>query len=232
MSATRRRLAVTALCAFGLVAAAAVAACQPGGTAPGAAGGGAGKALSKHEQASDLPMGSKDAKVVLVEYASITCPHCANFHTQVLPAVKTKYVDTGKVRYVFREFPTSPLEMAQAGHLIARCAGPDKRDGVIDTMMRQQEDLFRQAQGPNGLRQAFMTIARSAGMSDQAFEACLKNEELLKLLVEVRASGIEKGVEGTPTLFINGEKYAAPAGREINAEDMTKALDAALAKAG
>jgi protein-disulfide isomerase len=206
-----------------------LSACQQGGKGAATGGGGG---LSKFEAATDIPMGSKDAKVVLVEYASITCPHCASFHNDVLPAIKAKYIDPGKVRYVFREFPTPPVELAMAGHLIARCAGNDKRDTIIGTLMRQQQDMVTQAQGPTGSRQFFLTIAASAGMSESAFEACLKNEALLKTLADVREAGIEAGVQGTPTLFINGEKFEGPAGREMGPEDLNKALDVALAKAG
>jgi protein-disulfide isomerase len=195
------------------------------------AGGGAG-ALSKYEVASDISQGSKDAKVVVVEYASVTCPHCANFHNNVLPAIKEKYIKTGKVRYVFREFPTPPVELAMAGHAIARCAGGDKRDLVISTIMRQQPDLFAQAQGPTGAEQYFKTLASSVGMNDDQFKACLSNEEVLKTLVDVREGGVKAGITGTPTLFINGEKYAGPAGREIETKDIIPVLDAAIAKAG
>jgi protein-disulfide isomerase len=192
---------------------------------------GSGKAASKFETVTDFPVGSKEAKVVMVEYASITCPHCANFHMTVLPTIKEKYITPGKVRYVFREFPTPPTELAMAGHLVARCAGGDKRDQVIDTLMRQQGDLVTQAQGPTGAKQAFLNIALSVGMNESQFDACMKNEEQLKTLVDVRDGGIEAGVTGTPTIFINGEKFEGPAGREATPEDISKALDAALAKA-
>ena len=206
----------------------ALASCNQSG---GAAGGG-GSALSKHEAASDMPMGSKDAKVVLVEYASVTCGHCANFHANVLPIIKEKFITPGKVRYVFREFPTTPVELAMAGHLLARCAGGEKRDLVISTIMRQQQEMVTQAQGPTGAEQYFKTLAASVGMSDGQFDACLKNETLLKTLAEVREGGIGAGVTGTPTIFINGVKFEAPGGREMEPSDLVKALDAALVKAG
>jgi protein-disulfide isomerase len=219
-----RTLAMMGL-AGGLIA---LAACNQGGNTAG----GGGSALSKYEAATDIPMGSKDAKVVMVEYASVTCPHCANFHNNVLPVLKEKYITPGKVRYVFREFPTPPVELAMAGHLIARCAGGEKRDAVISTIMRQQMEMVTQAQGPTGAEQYFKTLAASVGMSDGQFNECLKNEALLKTLADVREGGIKAGVAGTPTIFINGEKFEGPGGREMEAGDLTKALDAALAKAG
>jgi protein-disulfide isomerase len=220
MAFSRRHIAIAAA----LVASLGLAACNNGG---GAAGGG-----SPYELATDLPMGSKDAKVVLVEYASITCPHCANFHNNVLPTIKEKYVDTGKVRYVFREFPTAPVVIASAGHLLRRCVAADKRDGVLDALMRGQQEIFVAAQGPGGVKPAMLQIAAAAGMNEQEFDACMNNRELLKVLADVRQSGIDAGVQGTPALFINGEPFAAPAGREIEAKDLEPVLDAALAKAG
>lgn len=216
---------------LGLAAASAVMAtallvsgCNSGGVAGG------GKPASTLEVESDLPMGSKDAKVVLVEYASVTCPHCANFHKEVLPVIKQKYVDTGKVRYIFREFPTPPFELATAGHLMARCAGVDKRNQIIDALMRGQTDWITQASGPLGAKQALLNIAASAGMSEAEFDTCMANEKLLKTLVDIRDGGIKAGVEGTPTLFINGERFEAPTGREMTADDVSKGVDAALAK--
>jgi protein-disulfide isomerase len=211
--------------AAGLLAA---ASCNPASNS-GAGGGGG---LSKYETATDIPLGSKEAKIVMVEYASITCPHCANFHNNVLPTLKEKYITPGKVRYVFREFPTPPVELAMAGHLIARCAGADKRDLVISTIMRQQQDMVTQAQGPTGAEQYFKTLAASVGMSEGQFNACLKNEDLLKTLADVREGGLKAGVTGTPTIFINGTKFEGPGGREMEASDLEKALDAALTKAG
>lgn len=215
-------VAKTAVIATALI----LSACSPGGG--GASGGVPGSAL---ENATDFPVGSKDAKVVMIEYASVTCPHCANFHTQVLPTIKEKYISTGKVRYVFREFPTEPVQLATAGHLLARCAGGEKRDQIIDALMRGQRELFAQAQGPTGAEQALLNIAVSAGMDKAKFDACMANQDILKDLVDIREGGVKAGVQGTPTIFINGEKFEGPTTREMTVDDVTKALDAALAKA-
>ncbi len=205
-----------------------LAACKPGG---GASGGG-GSALSKYEAATDFPMGSKTAKVVVVEYASVTCPHCANFHKNVLPALKEKYVTPGKVRYVFREYPTAPALLATAGHALARCAGGDKRDEIIATIMRQQMEMVTQAQGPTGSEQYFVTLGASVGMNADAVKACFSNEAVLKILADVKDGADKAGVTGTPAIFINGEKFDGPIGREMEAGDLDKTLDAALVKAG
>jgi len=217
---------------FGLVAktalvAAVLALSACGPSTGGKSGGAPGSTL---EATSDFPVGSKDAKVVMVEYASITCPHCANFHTTVLPVLKEKYITPGKVRYIFREFPTPPIELATAGHLLARCAGADKRDQIIDALMRGQMELVTQAQGPSGAKQALLNVAVSAGMNETQFDACMANQDILKTLVEVQEGGVQAGVQGTPTIFINGERFEGPATREMTADDVSKALDAALAK--
>lgn len=203
----------------------ALSACSP--SSGGKSGGAPGSAL---ETAADFPMGSKDAKVVMIEYASITCPHCANLHINVLPSIKEKYITPGKVRYVFREFPTPPVELATAGHLLARCAGGEKRDQVIDALMRGQMDLATQAQGPSGAKQALLNVAVSVGMNEAQFDACMANQDQLKILVDVQEGGVKAGVQGTPTIFINGEKFEGPGAREMTADDISKALDAALAK--
>ena len=135
------------------------------------------------------------------------------------------------MRYVFREFPTEPVQLATAGHLLARCAGGEKRDQIIDALMRGQRELFAQAQGPTGAEQALLNIAVSAGMDKAKYDACMANQDILKDLVDIREGGVKAGVQGTPTIFINGEKFEGPATREMTVDDVTKALDAALAKA-
>lgn len=202
----------------------------------GACGGGAGGATggsSSYELPSDVPVGSKDAKVVLVEYASITCPHCAAFNNTVKPQLKAEYIDTGLVRFVFREFPTAPVELAMAGHMLAFCAGPERRDAMLDTLFRQQMEIFQQAQGPGGTRSALLPVAAAAGISEADFDACMQNEDVLKRMRDVYKHGNEVDrVTGTPTLLINGQKFEAPAGREITFADLKPALDAALTTAG
>lgn len=187
--------------------------------------------LSKYEIATDLPEGSKDAKVVMVEYASVTCPHCARFGKNVMPEVRKNYIQTGKVRYVFREFPTAPVELASAGHLLGRCVDPSKRQAIIDTLMDQQENIYQQAQGPAGAKQAFVDIAKSAGMSEAQFDDCMKDSAKLKMLADIRQYALDHDkVTGTPTVFINGKEVQSPVGREYNFDDIKNAVEAELAK--
>jgi protein-disulfide isomerase len=148
----------------------------------------------------DKTIGNDKAPVTIIEYASVTCPHCAVFHKEVYPALKTKYIDTGKVRLVFREFPTSPANAAIAGFMLARCSG-DKYFPLVDAMFEQQQTWV------GNPYQGLLNIARQAGITQDAFETCLKDRKLAGDITDVARRGVEKfGVESTPTFFINGVK--------------------------
>ncbi len=189
------------------------------------------KGLSEYEIAADIPIGSKDAKVVLVEYASIACPHCATFQKDIVPTIMEKYVKTNKIRYVFREYPTGNVQLASAGHLLLRCNAPEKREALLNTLFEQQMEIFNAAQSAAGPKQALLNIAKSAGMSEADFDKCMENSELLQTLVDLRNYGNETDkISGTPTVFVNGKLVEQPVGSEYKVEDITKALDAALAK--
>ncbi len=191
--------------------------------------GGAKKGATEFELASDIPLGSKDAKVVFVEYASVMCPHCADFQANVVPSLIEKYVNTGKVRYVFREYPTAPVELASAGHLLGRCVSPDKREAMINSLMAGQRDIIVAAQS-GGVKQAFLTIAASAGMNEADFDKCMQDSEKLQTLVDIRnyANDVDK-VEGTPTVIINGKVYTPPPGKQYEFAEIAKVIDAELA---
>ena len=150
----------------------------------------------------DLVEGKADAPVTIVEYASMTCPHCANFHKTTYPALKTKYIDTGKVRFIFREFPLDAL--AAAGFMLARCAGNDKFMPVVETLFAKQRDWM--VEKPiEPLRE----IAKQFGFTQKTFDECLANQKVLDGIQEVRDRAAEKlGVNSTPTFFINGKKFA------------------------
>lgn len=164
---------------------------------------------------SEMVMGSEDAPVTIVEYASMTCPHCANFHVNTLPEIKEKYVDTGRVRIIFREFGFDPR--AEAGFMLARCAG-DRYFPMIDVLFKQQENWARAADG----REALLSIARLAGFSQEAFEACLTDQALLDDIRAVKDRGEKEfGVSSTPTFFINGKKYAGA----MSVEEMSAIID-------
>lgn len=172
----------------------AVAAPRPSGTVD----------MAKLLQEGSLPervLGNADAPVTIVEYASMTCSHCANFHKNTLPTIKANYIDTGKARLVMREFPFDPR--AEAGFMLARCAD-DKYFPMIDVLFQQQQNWA----GVENAREALLQIARLAGFSQESFEACLTDQKLLDQVREVRNRGAEDfGVDSTPTFFINGNMY-------------------------
>ena len=145
--------------------------------------------------------GSDEAPVTIVEYASMTCSHCASFHVNTYPALKEKYIDTGKVRLALREFPFDPR--AEAGFMLARCA-EDKYFAMVDVLFKQQDNWAP----VQDARTALLNIAKLAGFTQESFEACLTNQELLDDVRAVRARGASDfGVNATPTFFINVKKY-------------------------
>lgn len=146
-------------------------------------------------------VGSEDAPVTIVEYASMTCPHCASFHVQTYPKLKEKYIDTGKARLVFREFPFD--DRALAAFMLARCAGEDKYFAMIDVLFEQQSVWATSDQPAKEL----FKISRLAGFTEETFNACLTNEEVAKGVHAVKdRAALEFGVRSTPTFFINGEE--------------------------
>ncbi len=149
----------------------------------------------------DKVFGPADAPVTIVEYASVTCHFCMRFHTETWPALKAKYVDTGKVRFIMREFPLDPL--ATAGFMLARCANDEKWYPVLDLLYKTKE-TWGHAQNP---ADALLQTVRQAGFTQESFETCLRNDKLFQDVRSVadRAAN-EFGVNSTPTFFINGEK--------------------------
>jgi len=145
--------------------------------------------------------GPADAKVTIVEYASVTCHHCMNFHMETWPKLQEKYIDTGKIRFIMREFPLDTL--ATAGFMLARCAGDDRWYPMLDLLYRSQESW---AHAKNPADELFNTV-KQAGMTKDSFEACLGDQKLLDGINKTRTRGTELGVNSTPTFFINGQKH-------------------------
>lgn len=203
-SSMSRRAAITA--------AALAALATLSGCGAGASGGAA-----EGDMAKGAPEG---AKVTVVEYASVTCGACAAWQTQVWPEFKAKYVDTNKVRYVFREFPTAPEPVAVAGFLMARCAGPDKYFPVVEEIMASQPELF----GGTPPRQVLLRIANGAGLSEEQFAACVTDEDAIAAMDARIKAALDAGVTGTPNFFVNGEKVTDP-----SLAGLSEKIDAALA---
>lgn len=144
-------------------------------------------------------MGKADAPVVMIEYASATCPHCAEFHVDVLPDIKKTYIDTGKVKLIFREFPLD--DRAMAVFMLARCLPEGKYFPTVEALFRQQKEWT----GSNP-KAPLMKIMQQAGMTDAEFDACLKRRDLAQAIFDTRKTANEQfGVKGTPTFFINGK---------------------------
>jgi protein-disulfide isomerase len=149
----------------------------------------------------DQMLGSAEAPVTIIEYASMTCPHCAHFHETTFPELKKKYIDTGKVRFIFREFPLDPL--AAAGSMLARCAGDGKYFPMIESLFAQQKDWVTQKP-----LAPMLAIAKQAGFTQESFDKCLANQQMLDGIEASRTRAAQKlGVNSTPTFFINGKIY-------------------------
>jgi protein-disulfide isomerase len=149
----------------------------------------------------DIPMGAEGAPVTMIEYASMTCPHCAAFAVQVFPKLKEKYIDTGKVKYIMREYPLDGL--AAAAFMLARCGGPDKYYPLIETLFAQQQKWAVREPIP-----PLLAIAKQAGFTQQSFEACINDKDQLTKVQQMRDRGSQKfKVDSTPTFFINGERH-------------------------
>jgi protein-disulfide isomerase len=170
-----------------------------------------------------MVMGSADAPNTIVEYASMTCSHCAKFQTEVFPELKTKYLDTGKAKYMLREFPLDSL--ATAAFMVARCSGSDRYYPMIDALFETQSVWA--LQGSEG-KDKLLQISRQAGFSKERFDECLADEELFKKIVAVRDRGHEAfQIDSTPTFFVNGKRLS---GHKI--EDFDEVLEGADKTAG
>jgi protein-disulfide isomerase len=147
----------------------------------------------------DRVLGNAEAPVTIVEFASATCPHCANFHNDTFPALKEEFIDTGKIRFIFREFPFDDL--ALAAFMLARCAPEDKYYPMLDVLFEQQQNWTR-----NNPRDELFKIAKLAGFTEDSFNGCLKNTDVAKGIIDGRTQAEKDfGVNSTPTFYINGK---------------------------
>lgn len=182
------RFARSIALALGLLA---LAACQGKAVAPATA--------------DEMSMGDPKAKVTMIEYASAGCPFCARFNNEIFPAFKTKYVDTGKVHYVFREMLVgsgAEMSLGAAGFMTARCAGDAKYFTVLDQIYHQQEEIYKSGDLKGGLQK----IAKDNGLSDKQFEDCISNTDGLNALNARNDKAAAAGVNSTPSFFVNGKK--------------------------
>lgn len=172
-------------------------------------------ALMQPGPLGDVWLGPKDAKVTIIEYASMTCSHCAAFHRTTWPALKERYIDTGKVRFTLREFPLDPL--ATAAFMLARCDGDAKYYPITDLLFDQQQAWAFQQKPVDALEQ----MLRQASISKEKFEACLKDQKLYDGVNATKQRGLDTfKVDSTPTFFINGERYKG----EMTIDGMEKVI--------
>ena len=212
---TRRKLLVGASAIAIVLAVGGIEAMQPASAQSAAAAD-----LLVPPQLGDRSLGKDDAPVTIVEYASMTCPHCAHFHETTYPELKKRYIETGKVRFIFREFPLDPL--AAGASMLARCAEKEQFFPLIETLFQQQNKWAVEKPIPQ-----LMAIAKQAGISEQKFNACLSDQKMLDAMQAEQKRATEKfQVNSTPTIFINGKKQVG--GQSI--EDLAKIIDPLLAK--
>src|SRR4051794_24600477 len=173
--------------------------------------------LNEPSPIGEMTMGPDNAKVTVIEYASASCPHCANFYKTTFQELKKQYIDTGKIRFVFREFPHN--DAALAAFMVARCAPKERYFHLIDTFFRTQDSWL---QNP---AEGLFKIAQLAGFTKASFDACLKNEEVAKGILAVRDKAeSDFGVQGIPTFFVNGQELDG----EASLKDFQKIIDAQL----
>lgn len=175
--------------------------------------------LMKKTPLQELSIGSPDAKVTVVEYASLTCPSCQNFHLNVLPGLKTKYIDTGKVRLILRIWPRDTRDAA--GYMLALCAGGEKSYPLVSALFQRQREWAFIEGSPT---EKLLEIAKQVGFTKETFEKCLTNQKLLDDITTERDRATKDFViEATPTFFINGKRLS-----DWRTADFEKALDAQL----
>lgn len=175
----------------------------------------------------EMVIGEENAPVTIVEYMSMTCPHCATFHNTTFDEIKTKYIDTGKARFIVREFPFDPR--AAAAFMLARCnpakpseaSTPAQYYPMVSMLMKQQQTWAAAEDG----RAALLQMSKLAGFSQESFQACLTNQQLLDDVNATMKRGADEfGVSSTPTFLINGKRYAGA----LSVESMSALIDSLL----
>ena len=207
-AAMSRRAAITAAALTAMVS---LVGCGSGASAPAE---------------GDMAMGAPEgAEVTVIEYASVTCHVCEAWQKENWEAFKAAYVDTNKVRYVFREVPTPPAEIAVAGFLVARCAGEDKYFDVVHELLASRQQLVSDP------RATLFRVGNGAGLSNEQVQQCVTDEAALAAAEERAQAALSAGHSSTPTFLVNGTKVISPGSQSgPTMEDLSKAIDAELAK--
>lgn len=177
--------------------------------------------------ATDMVLGDPKAPVTLIEYASVTCPHCAAFHEQIMPGIKEKYIETGQVKLIFREFPTAPANYSLMGSVLARCAAEKSGSPayflITDALFRTQHEWIKE-----NPKAELVKIVGQAGMDEAALDQCLQRKELVEIVNSNAKSGMDEyNVTGTPSFILNGTKMTYK-----SKEEFEQQIADAIAKAG
>lgn len=189
-----------------------------------AAAAGCASAAVTDPQPDDMVLGSPHAKVTVIEYASVGCPHCAAWNNTVFPAFKAKYINTGRVRFVVREMTTGNGTIATAGFMLARCAGPSRYFQVVDDIYHRLDSMYQPGAKPGAMLE---DIAKSVGMSDAAFKDCLYNQAgLNQLNARVQRHLDQDKVDSTPTFFVGDQRLEG----DQSLADLAAAIRAARRK--
>jgi protein-disulfide isomerase len=172
---------------------------------------------------TDHILGNANAKVTVIEYGSVACPACAHFNETAFPQFKAKYIDTGKVRYVFRPMLTGVATVAMAGTRLAECAGNDKYFSVVDAVMRGQHEFYLTGENDVFAHAVLVRIAKSYNLDEAAFNTCVTNADGLRRINQGYADALAAGVRSTPTFIVNGKRIDGM-------EELEGAVTAALPK--
>jgi protein-disulfide isomerase len=176
----------------------------------------------------DMSLGRPTAKIEVIEYASLSCPHCAHFNEAVFPSLKTKYIDTGLVRYTLKEMLTEPATVAAAGFLMARCAGPSKYFKVVDEVFRSQSRW----QAGN-IKPILQEIGAANGVDAAKFAACLQDQAAIDAVTaRAQRAAEQDGVNSTPTIFVNGKRLETVPLTAVQLDDVLLPVITAIAKGG
>ncbi len=182
------------------------------------------KALAPRKEGDDMVMGLDGAPVTIIEYASLTCPHCAHFNEATFPQLKAQYIDRGLVKYIYRDFPLDRMALRAAE--IARCAGPDRYFAFVDVFFRQQMS-WAAGKDEAEILGNLKKLARLGGMSDATFDSCLQDKSVEDAVLAQSLKGEQQyKVDSTPTLFINGEKHPGA----LSTDELDAALKPLLKK--
>ena len=168
----------------------------------------------------DQVLGRPDAPLTIIEYASTTCPHCAHFHKTTMPRLKSEWIETGRAKLIFRDFPTGPQSLSVAASMIAHCAGPDRYYGLLGLIMDQQDKWMNASDKLAELKR----LAKLAGMGEEKVDACLKRQDLADAITDRAKDGYDRyGVDSTPSFIVDGKLLVGAQ----SFEDLDKALKAA-----